>query len=182
MINTLLCVLFFTLSPQLQNVINRIQQYPFAPKTTKNDTLLGQIILNMENVFAETLNIKQAHGFLQILKNDRVMVEQKGDSVSLMGTLFRFTGAAEVDSSFWKNARLQKEGGLDVVEGEVEGVTLRLWVDSAGRVLRQRVVMQGAVVEGVWTYDSQTGYVREIRWQQGEGPVLKIVYRWRMGR
>ena len=185
MISTLLPVFLLALSPQLQAVMNRMQQYPFAPEPAKNDTIHGQIILQMGDFLAETLAIRRAKGFLQILKNDSVMVEQKGDSVSLMGTMFRFTGAAEVDSSFWKNARLEKEekeGDLDVVEGEVGGVTVRLWVDSAGRVLRQRVVMQGTVVEGVWTYDTTTGYVSEIRWQRGEGPVLKILYRWRTGR
>ncbi|MCF6191617.1 MAG: hypothetical protein L3J76_00580 [Candidatus Hydrothermae bacterium] len=174
-----LAVLLLSLSPQLQNVLSRIQAYPFAPQpSTAHDTVRGSLIFQIGTLHAETLHVVRTPNTLQIFRHDSLLLSRHGDSVNLLGSMFHMP-VPSVDSTFWKRARLRKEGSLDVVEGTLPGGgRLSIWVDEAGRIQRQRVEFAGGVVQTSWVYDPATGFVRELVIRKGNGTTFRVAYRW----
>ncbi len=175
-------LVLFTLPPQLQTVLSRIQTYPFAPHPSAHDTVRGTLILQIGTLHSETLHVVRTSSTLQIFQHDSLLLTQHGDSINLMGSMFQMPTPSP-DSTFWEHARLRKEGSLDVVEGTLPGGgRLSLWVDEAGRIQRQRIQFAGGVVRTSWVYDSSTGFVRELLIRKGNGSTFRVVYRWEGSR
>jgi hypothetical protein len=174
-----LLLFFLALTPEVLALKNRIQGYPYAPQPSARKEVRAGIILEIDNAYRETLRIVQSKGNgLQIYRKNTLLLQQKNDSLSLMGSIFPSTSTATMDSSFWENAHVSKEGNLDVVEGKIGGMNMKVWVDRKGRIQKQMIRMRGQEVREVWSYAPETGFLKEIRMRGSQGRAIRILYIW----
>ncbi len=174
-----LLLFFLALSPEVQSIQHRIQAYTYAPQPTPGKAVHARIILEVGDLYRDTLlMVRTARGLLQIFRHDSLLLQQKNDTLSLMGSIFRLPDQANMDASFWNNAQLRKEGNLDLLEGSLASMKLKIWVDSSGKITKQEIHSAGRVVREAWLYSPQTGFLHEIQIRGSQGPVMRIHYTW----